>query len=110
MPAHEFGIIDRLSAKACNQYEPERYGCIKVSDSDMVPLLEELGARLSTYFHSLDRPATGLAYGGVTLIPPASLGEFRDILLSRHNPAYDALIALIGKAIEQDRFMIHFGI
>ena len=110
MLAHEFSIIDQLSTQAYHPYEPERYGCIKVSDSDIVPLLEELGARLFTYIHSLDRPATGLAYGGVTLIPPASLGEFRDILLSRHNPAYDALIALIGEAMEQDRFMIHFGI
>ena len=57
MLCHEFGVMGQAprSGERFDSYEPERYGCIRVPDDDLQPLLEAF--RLGrTYWHTLDRP------------------------------------------------------
>ena len=114
MAGAEFGIIDCIEPdKDYSKYEPEKYNCISINDcyfDDWWPKLSVM----KTYFHSLSCPASGLARYGVTLIPPESLAAFQDILLSDKKEKEDlrlvSLDELIGKALREKKFMIHYGI
>lgn len=93
MPEAGFGIIDKIDAKKdYSRYEPGLYGCIRISDDVYINDWQPALSVMKTYFHSLNRPATGLARWGVTLIPPISLPAFQDIVLAdpRQKP-YDSL-------------------
>ena len=109
MLCHEFGIMDPAPhpGKRFDCYEPERYGCIRVADNDLQPLLEAfcLG---QTYWHTLDRPELGLAYSGVTLFPPETCGKYLEIALTQ--PRLSALAFLFLQATQKQQFVIHFGI
>lgn len=109
MLCHEFGIMGQAprSGERFDSYEPGRYGCIRVPDDDLQPLLEAF--RLGrTYWHTLDRPELGLAYYGVSLIPPETCAAYLEIVLKR--PQLSALAALFLQAARERRFVIHFGI
>lgn len=82
MPVHEFGIIDNTeNVKRNIGYEPQKYKCISVDDEIIIDLNENLSI-MRTYFHSLERPEFGLAYWGITIIPPESLPMFFDVVTS----------------------------
>lgn len=70
--------------------------------------------RMKTYFHTYERPANGLAYYGITLIPPESLPIFLDIVLSnitrRKSEELIDLAIKIKEAQEAKKYMIHYGI
>lgn len=110
---HEFGIIDNLTDTSYEEYLPEKYHCVSVSDDHIQVLLKPLSL-VKTYFESLDRPEYGLAYYGTTLIPPESLSSFLDIILSNKRlKQQDDVIELSKKiiqAIREDKYMIHYGI
>ena len=73
MVVHEFGILPRDPVPGERyDYEPERYGCVAVDDAWVEPLAAKL-TELPAYWHTLDQPGRGLAYCGITLIPPASI-------------------------------------
>lgn len=86
---HEFGIIDSFEEnKQYSDYEPEKYNCISVNDDLIEELIikynEELMA-IKTYYQVTSQPGTGLDYCGVTLIPPESLKQFRDVIIKANN-------------------------
>ncbi|WP_313800811.1 short-chain dehydrogenase [Cytobacillus sp.] len=111
---HEFGIIDNFNKrKEYNEYTPQKYNCISVDDE----LIDSLGEQLSimkTYFHSFDRPEYGLAYWGITIIPPESLSLFYDVVsTSQHfqkSVELNELAAKIIAAAEDKKYMIHYGV
>lgn len=109
MAKHEFGILPRdpLPGERYDAYEPEKYGCVAVDDERLGPLSDRL-ADVPMYWHTLDRPETGLAYCGVTLIPPASLPAFLAALEAAEAPP--SLRALLERARTEGRFVIHFGL
>lgn len=109
MPKHEFGIMPQApqAGKCFDKYEPEKYNCISVSDDDIQPCLHAFRCG-KTYWHSLDRPALGLAYCGITLIPPETLDAYLEIIWK--NPKISELAALFIEAKEKHAFVIHFGI
>lgn len=109
MAKHEFGIMEQRpeSGKAYNEYTPERYRCVSVHDDLIEPLLDEFQA-LPCYWHSVNRPEMGLAYCGISLIPPESLPLFRTII--RDRPGFSKLERLLTEAEEKQTFIIHFGI
>ena len=86
---HEFGIIESFEEnKWYSHYEPEKYKCISVNDD----LIEELIIRynkelkaIKTFFQVSTQPAAGLDYCGVTIIPPESLVEFRNVVTNANN-------------------------
>lgn len=69
---------------------------------------------IKTYFQNFNQPSSALDRWGITLIPPESLPTFQNIILSDKRINQDAhlieLANLIGIAIEQNKFMIHFGV
>lgn len=106
---HEFGIMDRAPqpGERYDCYEPEKYRCIQVSDDDLQPVLEAF-CRGKAYWHTLDKPEMGLAYCGVTLIPPESAAFYLELVLERHK--LSALAALFSEAVQEQKYVIHFGI
>lgn len=109
MPKHEFGIMSQApqAGERFDKYEPEKYNCISVSDDDLQPCLEPFRCG-KTYWHSLDRPALGLAYCGITLIPPETIDTYLEIIWKK--PGLTELAALFIEAKEKHAFVIHFGI
>jgi len=111
MAKHEFGIMPRAPGheERFDTYEPELFNCIQVDDDLIEPILGELQG-VDCYWHTLQRPAKGLAYDGITLIPPESMDPVIKVLSSYDQDAYAALISLVRRAKEQDKYVIHFGI
>ncbi len=111
MAKHEFGVMESPPepARLYVTYEPERYRCLSVDDRYIEPLLPRL-ADMPTCFHGLDQPAHGLAYTGITLIPPASLPKLLRVLTEEKDDAYRELMRLVRSAEAQGRYIIHFGI
>lgn len=109
MAKHEFGIMN-ISPKLNERYdtyEPEKYDCISVHDDYIESLLDKL-SHINCYWHTLECPAKGLAYCGITLVPPSSMGQFIDLLAG--SVGTDELKSLLSKAKEDKKFVIHFGI
>ncbi len=90
-----------------DDYEPQKYDCISVDD-DYVEIIDAKLSRTDFYWHTLDVPAKGLAYTGVTLIPPASVQSLADVIKDIHG--LSPLRQLCEKAIENDKWIIHFGL
>lgn len=112
---HEFGIINNFDRrKSYNDYTPEKYHCVSVHD-DVISRMSKQFANMKTYFHSFNRPEFGLAYWGITIIPPESLSLFLDVVLStsslyKNSNELNELASKISQAIKTRKFMIHFGI
>ena len=73
MAVHEFAIMPQEPQKGqrYDEYEPQKYACIDVPDDaieDVLPKLNEI----DFYHHVVDEPKKGLAYCGITLIPPTN--------------------------------------
>ena len=114
MPRHEFGLIENIEKeKSYDSYEPEKYNCISIDDDIIQSFVKSMGT-MKTYYHNMNRPDFGLAYCGVTIIPPESLIQFQNIILSskmiRESEEVVELANIISQAINQNKYMIHFGI
>ncbi|MFU0831657.1 MAG: Phage protein [Oscillospiraceae bacterium] len=118
MAKHEFGIIDSFEEnKWYSDYEPKKYNCISVNDDLVEELIikynEELMA-IKTYFQTTTQPGTGLDYCGVTLIPPESLQQFRNVIIKANNrfkvKEFQLIIKKITEAIRENKYLIHYGI
>ncbi|MDD6527566.1 MAG: hypothetical protein PUF31_07185 [Oscillospiraceae bacterium] len=109
MPKHQFGIMRQnpKAGKRYDQYEPERYGCLAVEDEIIEIFSEKIGS-LDMFWHTVDKPAKGLAYCGVTLIPPESAQSM--IAVADGKPELSELCELLRQAQSQNKFIIHFGI
>ncbi|WDV48047.1 hypothetical protein PV797_10205 [Clostridiaceae bacterium M8S5] len=111
---HEFGILD--IDDYTEEYIPAKYNCITVDGElidEMKSLYDKL-EKLSTYFHTLDRPSKNLAWYGITLIPPTSHKYFLEVII-QENKLYNSkeLEKLINKtkeAIKLNKWIIHYGI
>lgn len=81
MPKHEIGLMQHEPMKGVryDSYEPEKYNCISINDDFIEPLLAEL-SDIDCYWHSVDNPSKGLAYWGITLIPPEALDSIIDVI------------------------------
>lgn len=109
MAKHEFGIM-KITPKLNERYdayEPEKYDCLSVDDDYIEPLLEKLSI-VDCYWHTLKQPGKGLAYCGITLIPPSSIWKFVELI--EGNIGTEELKSLLVKAREDNNFVIHFGI
>ena len=93
-------------------YAPERYPDRAVIDDD---LLNEFAGRhrdalwaIPVCYESLRRPERGLAWFGITLIPPSSVPAFLALLDGETELREWA--ALLRRAADQQKFIIHYGI
>ncbi|SKC73428.1 hypothetical protein [Maledivibacter halophilus] len=111
----EFGIIDNFDKNKdySSEYEPQKYNCIAIDDDIIDGWWNEL-VLIKTYFHNYNRPEYALARWGVTLIPPESLDAFYNIITndnrSRDSKELANLMALIRKAIRENKYVIHYGV
>ena len=106
---HEFGIMQGVPEprKRYDDYEPQKYNCISVDDI----YIEKIDAALNSidfYWHTLDVPAKGIAYTGVTLIPPTSVQAF--IAVINDVAELNELKNLLKKALSENKWIIHFGL
>ena len=109
MLKHQFGIMmaDPEPGQIFEEYEPEKYDCIAVGDEYIQEVVEKL-AGVSVYWHGLDRPESGLACHGITLIPPESIAEVVEAV--RDVPEMRRLMEMLVVAEREQKFVIHFGV
>lgn len=109
MAKHEFGIMKHNPKPSVryDAYEPQKYNNISVDDD----YIEQIAPRLNNvefYWNSLDMPAKGLAYCGITLIPPASIERMIEAI--KPVDALSELTQLLQKAQSENKWVIHFGL
>ena len=96
-----------LHGERYDKYEPNKYNCITVHDNYIECILEQ-SLNIDFYWHTLDVPGKGLAYCGITLIPPTSLKQFIDVISNKKELA--ELRQLLIQAEAENKYVIHFGI
>ncbi|OLS03283.1 hypothetical protein [Tissierella creatinophila] len=97
------------SEERFDSYEPQKYDCIQIDD-DLIELIMMELQSVDCYWHTLQRMEKGLAYCGITLIPPKSMNAFIKVLSSHNSNAYIPLISLANQAEENGKYIIHYGI
>ncbi len=109
MAKHEFGIMSVAPEKdrRYDDYEPQKYNCISVED-DYLELVTSKLNNIDFYWHTTDVKGKGLAYYGVTLIPPDSLKAVIDVV--REVSVLAELKELSEKALKDNLWIIHFGL
>ena len=109
MVKHEFGImqIPPEHGKRYDEYETEKYNCISVNDDYIESVVNDLN-NIDFYWHTFDVSRKGLAYCGVTLIPPSSMQKFISVI--ENNSKLNELKELLSKALNENKWVIHFGI
>ena len=106
---HTFGIMDQPPQPGWDygDYAPENYVCAWVED-DLLNQAGEALSEIDVYWDSLDRPGKGLAWYGVTLIPPAAIFPLLAAVGGRTD--FQELTKLLERAKAENKFIIHFGI
>ena len=109
MAKHEFGIMMDApqQGKRYDEYEPWKYACISVDDAYLEGVAERLTS-IDFYWHTLSVKGKGLAYCGVTLVPPCSLKSFIDVIAD--NSELSELKKLLEKALSNNKWVIHYGL
>ena len=109
MAKHEFGIMPEAprQGERYDRYEPQKQACISVEDDDLEKTVERFSS-LDLYWHTLSVKGKGLAYCGITLIPPDLLKACEKI--TADIPALHELTKLFEKAEKQNKWVIHYGI
>lgn len=111
MPRHEFGLMEKMPGLHAryDKYEPEKYHCIEIEDDDIEPLVYEF-REIPCFYHTRQKHGMGLAYCGITLIPPESAEAFLSVLHAHGGERYRPLIELFERARNEGKYVIHFGI
>ena len=106
---HEFGIMaeDPLPGERYDSYEPWEYNAISIHDDFIEPLIPRLND-IDMFWHTVDVPGKGLAYCGITLIPPTAYPEVLELI--RPVPELKPLSELVECAFKEQRYIIHFGL
>ena len=109
MARHEFGIMQNApkKVKRYDEYKPNKYNCISVDDTYVEKIDADLN-NIDFYWHTLDMPAKGIAYTGITLIPPKSLQAFTAVI--KDIAELNVLRDLLENAFIENKWVIHFGL
>ena len=109
MAKHEFGIMQIPPIKGIryDEYEPQKYNSISVDDAHLEDIVVKF-KHIDFYWHTLDIKEKGLAYCGITLIPPCSIPAFIEVI--KEYSALSELKELSEMALNEKRWMIHFGL
>lgn len=109
MAKHEFGIMmdTPQPGKRYDKYEPWKYDCISVDDDYVEGIAEKLNF-IDFYWHTLSIKGKGLAYCGISLVPPCSLKAFTDVI--DDIPELYELKRLLEKALGRNQWVIHYGL
>lgn len=125
MSTVEFGIIPDIA-----RYTPydcamrigfwewiKRFHCIYLDDDLVLPWFNDHFGDIPVCWDTPDRPGVGVDYCGITLIPPDSARLMIERLTARAARVDEAergellrLIALLQRAVDEDRWAICFGV
>ncbi len=110
MAKHEFGLMaDTPGDERYDCYAPEKYSLVAVEDEDIEKIAGELDG-IPCYWHTLRCPRSGLAYHGITLIPPESAASFIAVFQQRGRDRFARLTALFEQAKKENKYILHYGI
>ena len=106
---HEFGImpVPPCEGGRYDVYAPWQYNSNSVDDVYLDAVLSQLEL-IDFYWHTLAVKGKGLAYCGVTLIPPSSLRPFLSVIDSL--PCFSELTQLFLLALREQKWVIHYGL
>ena len=106
---HEFALLEHapLHGVRYDTYEAPQMRCVSVHDDDIERYLDRFTS-LTCYAHTVDIPCRGLCYCGITLVSPQTAREMRHLVDG--DPAFDALTAMLSDAVNENKWIIHFGI
>ena len=106
---HEFGLMPDAPQPGVryDSYEPWEYDAISIHDEYIEPLLPQLNT-VDMFWHTVDVPGKGLAYCGITLIPPSAHRTILEII--RPKAVLQELTELVERAAEEEKYIIHFGL
>ena len=109
MARHEFGMMQHppQQGKRYDDYEPWEYDCISVDDEYLEGIVEKFN-HIDFYWHTLDVKGKGIAYCGITLIPPRSIKAFIDVI--KGISQLSELKELSERAERENNWIIHFGL
>ena len=108
MAKHEFGIMQTAPQNGKKyEYEPQKYNCISVNDDYIENIVSNFDD-IDFYWHSLDNPRKGIAYCGITLIPPSSMQAFISVI--ENYSELSELNILLQKAYSDNKWVIHYGL
>ena len=109
MAKHEFEIMAEApqQGQRYDTYEPWKYTCISIEDSVLEDVVKKFNA-IDFYWHTLSVRGKGLAYCGVTLIPPSSQKALIDVIADI--PELCELKKLLERAFDKNKWVIHYGI
>ena len=109
MAKHEFGIMQNAPQKGVryDEYAPWKYNCISVNDDCLEDIVANFD-HIDFYWHTLNVPAKGIAYTGITLVPPTALQAF--IAVIKDIAELNELKDLLEKALVENKWVIHFGL
>lgn len=109
MARHEFGIMQNVpqQGKRYDDYEPWEYDCISVDDEFLEGIVEKFN-HIDFYLHTLDVKGKGIAYCGITLIPPCSMDAFVDVI--KDISELSELKELLKTARAESKWIIHYGL
>ena len=107
--SHEFGLMPDMPqpGERYDSYEPWEYDAISIHDEYIEPLLPQLNT-IDMFWHTVDVPGKGLAYCGITLIPPSAHCDVLRII--RPKAGLEQLTELVEQAFEEKKYIIHFGL
>ncbi len=110
MAFHEFGVMKKAPAleEVYETYDLSLCGETAIVADDEVHALWEHFGSIPCFWHSLQRPAQGLARTGITLIPPLSAKNLLD-RLPWQKEMYP-FWCVLRNAWEKGCYVIHFGI
>ena len=109
MAKHEFGIMQNApkQGERYDEYEPQQYNCISVDDYYLEDVVEKF-SHIEFYWHTLDIKGKGIAYCGVTLIPPSSIKAFVEVIEDVYG--LSELKELMERALKESKWIIHYGL
>lgn len=109
MAKHEFGIMENNPKPTMryDAYEPQKYNCISIDDDYIEQIIPSL-SNVDLYWHCIDVHAKGIAYCGITLIPPSSMNQIISVIQSVD--ALTELKQLFQRACQENKWVIHFGL
>lgn len=109
MANHDFGVMmdDPQQGENYNHYEPWKYDCIAVDDDDLENIVDRFFS-MDFYWGTLSVKDKGLNYYETTLIPPYQLKTFIERIADV--PEMSELKKLLEKALNKNKWVIHYGV
>lgn len=116
MPKHDFILYKKkpnyFTNFISNEYFNERkYYRVKIDD-DIIEGISFINVETYFNYYRKKYKRNDLNFWGITIIPPESLEQFLKIIKShnKNNEAMNELIKLTEEAIDNNYYIIHYGI